>query len=212
VEAASAIAYLQEENDTRLYNTIASIEAAVANAGKQSLHLVQQYWDTERIVSTVSKTNLQGAIKFKGADLKNNTDYRVVADSMAPRSRAAKQASILEMIKMGMVAPELGLKHLNMSETNTMYDEMQLDSNQAGRENLIMSDGKEVIPNEWDNHQVHVTEHTNYMKSQEFELLDDQKKSNFINHYTAHQKAFINEVQHQAGEIPPEEEEVPLNV
>lgn len=216
VEAASAIAYLQEENDTRLYHTIASIELAVSDSGRQTLALIQQYWDTERIISTVSKTHLQGAIQFKGADLKNNTDYRVVADSMAPRSRAAKQASILELIKMGIVDPSLGLKHLNMSETNTMYDEMQIDSNQAMRENLRMANGEEVIPNEWDNHEKHVMEHTQYMKTQEFELLTDDKKGLFIQHYEAHQRAFITEVQHQSGELPtdtgletpPPEEEV----
>jgi len=202
VEAASAIAYLQEENDTRLYHTIASIEAAVACSGQQSLHLVQQFWDTERIISTVSKTNVQGAIKFKAADLKNNTDYRVVADSMAPRSRAAKQASILEMIKMQMIDPKLGLKNMNMSETAAMYDEMQVNENQAMRENLRMADGEEVLPNAWDEHAIHVIEHTNYMKTQEFELLPDEVKSIFINHYEAHQKVFIEEVKMQAGEIP----------
>lgn len=202
VEAASAIAYLQEENDTKLYHTIASIEAAVACSGQQTLQLVQQFWETERIITSVSKTNLQGAIKFKAADLKNNTDYRVVADSMAPRSRAAKQASILEMIKLQMVDPRLGLKHLNMSETASMYDEMQVNENQAMRENLRMADGEEVIPNAWDDHPIHVTEHTNYMKTQEFELLDDQKKSIFINHYEAHQKVFIEEIKMESGEVP----------
>lgn len=197
VEAASAIAYLQEENDTRLYNTISSIERAVESSGCQTLELIQEFWTTERIISTISKTHVQGAIKFKASDLNKNTDYRVVSDSMAPRSRAAKQASILEMIKMGMVDPALGLKYLGMSETNAMYDEMQVDSNQATRENLIMADGKDVIPNEWDNHQVHVNEHTMFMKTQEYELLDEKTKSIFIMHYQAHQKAFISEVQAQ---------------
>ena len=186
VEAASAIAYLQEENDSVLHHTISSLEEAVGKSGRQSLQLVQQYWDETRIVNTVSKTHLQGAIEFKGSELKNNTDLRVVSDSMAPRSRAAKQASILELAKMGMIDPVTALRHFQMSETNAMYNEIHVDINQVKRENLRLARGEDVEPNEWDNHVVHVQEHHMFMKTQEFELLPMETQEKFKEHVRKH--------------------------
>lgn len=199
VEAASAIAYLQEENDTMLYHTVASLEEAVSSAGKQSLSLVQQYWTTTRIINTISKSNLQGVIEFKGSDLRNNIDLRVVSGSLAPRSMAAKQASVMELIKLGVVPPEVGLKYFQMSETDAMYEELHVDVNQAKRENLRMARGEFVEVNEWDNHIIHVQEIEQYMKSQEYELLPETTKQLFMEHRTKHQTIEAAENMQNAG-------------
>lgn len=202
VEAASAIAYLQEENDTMLFHTVASLEEAVANAGHQSLSLVQQYWDATRIINSVSKTNVQGAFEFKAADLKGHTDIKVVAGSLAPRSTAAKQAAVLEFIKLGVIPPEVGLKHYAMSETDTMYNEIHVDVNQAKRENLRMSRGEQLETNEYDNHILHVQEHDLYRKSQEFELLPKEVKALFEEHVTKHKTIEIAEnLENEGGPV-----------
>lgn len=193
VEAASAIAYLQEENDTMLYHTVSSMEDAVSKSGRQSLSLVQQYWTTTRIINTVSKVHVQGAIEFKGKDLKGNIDLRVVAGSMAPRSAAAKQAQILELIKLGIVPPDIGLKYFHLSETNAMYDEIHVDINQAKRENLKLARGQFNEPNKWDNHVMHVSEHEQFMKSQEFELLPEETQQQFVQHVEMHKTIEVAE-------------------
>jgi hypothetical protein len=57
---------------------------------------------------------------------------------MAPRSRAAKQAFILELIDKQLIPPMEGLKYLEMSETARLYDELSVDTRQADRENFKM--------------------------------------------------------------------------
>lgn len=118
VEAASAIAYLQEQNDDILYWTIAQIEDAVASVGRKTLSLVQQFWDESKIVNIVSKNNSYETMIFKASDINGNVDLRVEAQSMAPRSRAAKQAFITGLMKDGLLPPEKGLRYLQMNETN----------------------------------------------------------------------------------------------
>ena len=197
VEAASAIAYLQEENDTRLYYAVASIEEAVQCIGQQTLSLVDQYWEEERLIKVVSRNSVFESMMFKAADLKGNTDFRVEAGSMAPRSRAARQAFITEMMKDEFIPVEQGLKYLQMSETNRMYDESQLDLRQAQRENWQL--GKVLIPiNEWDNDEAHIQAHENYMKSQEFELLPDEAKASFVAHCRMHKDRVAGVVAEQA--------------
>lgn len=213
VEAASAIAYLQEENSTKLYHTIASLEDAVAKAGSQALQLIQQYWDETRIINTVSSTHVQGSIEFKNKDLKNNTDLRVIPGSMAPRSRAAKQATIMELADKRFIPPQVALKHLGMSETNLMFQELFIDEDQARRENLRLARGENkptvdvdgqplmnedgtpveynvgVKINDWDNHEIHIEQHNNFRKSQEYEILPEEVKIAFNEHVELHMKA-----------------------
>lgn len=141
VEAASAIAFLQEENDTILYHTVASIEAAVQESGRQSLSLVHQLWSAERITRIVSRNNELESTLFKDINLAAGMDYRVVSGSMEPRSRAAKQAVISDLMKNNAIPVEKGLKYMYMSETNALFEEMQVDVNHARRENLYMAKG-----------------------------------------------------------------------
>jgi len=205
VEAASAIAYLQEENDTRLYYAVASIEEAVQEIGQQALALVDQFWDEERLIKVVSRNSVFETMMFKAQDLRGNTDFRVESGSMAPRSRAARQAFITEMMKSEFIPVEQGLKYLQMSETNRMYDESQLDLRQAQRENWQL--GKTLIPiNEWDNDEAHIMAHENYMKSQEFELLPVEAKASFVAHCRMHKDRIAGVVSEgammEAGQIP----------
>lgn len=142
VEAASAIAYLQEENDTVMYHTVASLEAAVQETGVQVLANVHAFWPTDRIVSMTSKNQFMETRQFKKSDLNPIMDFRVEPGSMAPRSQAAKQAFIIELMKMGVIDPTKALKYLQMNETNKLYDEMMLDVRHSQRENVFMSQGQ----------------------------------------------------------------------
>ena len=199
VEAASAIAYLQEENDQVLHSTIASIEAATEEVGRQTLGLIQQFWSTEKIEKIVSKNNQMEAALFKVASLKDNTDFRIESQSMAPKSRAARQAFIVDLMDKAVITPDQGLRYLQMSETNRLYDELQVDSKQAKRENFKMSIGEELQLNPFDNHAIHLYEHELYMKSQEYEALPDEIKAIFLNHHMLTKMMVQGQMMEQAG-------------
>lgn len=184
IEAASAISYLSELNDEKLYHTVASIEDATRTVGYQALILAQDFWDQQKVIKVSGMNGLQEAMQFVGADIKGNTDLRIEAGSMAPRSKTAKQAFITELIKLGVIPAEKGLRYLEMAETNQLYQESQADTRQAQRENTTMTQTGMVLPiNPWDNNQVHYYEHSLYLKSQEFEALPEEKKAPHIQHF-----------------------------
>jgi hypothetical protein len=210
IEAASAIAYLQEENDDILYWTIASIEEMVASVGRKTLSLVQQFWTDQKMISIVSKNNSYETMIFKASDVKNNTDFRVETQSMAPRSRAAKQAYITGLMKDGLLPPEKGMRYLQLNETNRLYDELQADARHAQRENFMMkTSGQPIMVNDFDNHVTHDYEHALFMKSQEYEQLDQTVKDAILNHWREHKtrsdtQMQIQQVQGQMeGAMPP---------
>ena len=258
VEAASAIAYLSEENDSIFHPTVSSIENAVQETGIQVLANVYDYWDETRIVRMTSKNQFMEVKQFKAQDLNPIMDFRVEAGSMAPRSLAAKQAFITELMKMGAIDPTRALRYLQMSETNKLYDEMMLDNRQAQRENVYMSQGQPlykpdlaaqqqqqqqlqlmqqsgqgldpmmlqqmmqpaykmatqtdpstgqdvidpttgqpkqypVTVNPYDEHEVHVEEHQNFQKSQEYEMLPPEVQQIIQDHVDEHKMEMLKE-------------------
>jgi hypothetical protein len=120
---------------------------------------------------------------------------RVLISEETPRSKAAKQAFITELGKMGWIQPDKALKYLDMAETGRLYEESQVDARQAQRENLrIAKMGEMVSPNTWDEHQIHLIEHNQYRKRQEFELLPDEIKALFEQHVTLHTQAIAGQM------------------
>jgi hypothetical protein len=105
VEAASAISYLQEENDSILLDTITSLEECVERIGYQAIMLAKQYWDPQKLVQIMSGNQVYEVMQFKTNSLPDQVDFRVQHGSMAPRSRAAKQAFILELIDKQLIPP-----------------------------------------------------------------------------------------------------------
>lgn len=186
VEAASAIAYLQEDNDTIYGPTINSIEESIAELGYQTLMLVRQFWDTERMVKITSGSEMFETMLFKGTELPENIDFRVVSGSMAPRSIAAKQALVMELMKSGALSPVDALKYMQMAETNRMYSDLQVDARHAQREDYRMKSGQPVELNAFDNDIMHIITHERFMKSQDFEILPNEIKQNFLQHHAAH--------------------------
>jgi hypothetical protein len=138
VTAATAISYLQEQDDSMLTHEVDSIESGMEKIAKQALALVGQYWDTPRTVKITGVDGSWDAMMFKGADLKGNTDIRIEAGSALPTSKAAKQALITDWMKLGFIPPEEGMQVLEMGGLVKLYERVQIDQAQARRENLKM--------------------------------------------------------------------------
>lgn len=187
VTAATAISFLQEADDTKLSYTIASLEEGVEKIGRHFLSHVDQFWDDERVIKVLGENNTLEAYMLSSSDLRGNTDFRIEVGSATPRSKSAKQAFITELMKMGTIPPDRGLRYLEMAETSRMYEEMQIDARQAQRENLKLSAGEPIGINTWDNHEVHVAEHNNHRKRQVFENLEPEKKDIIEKHVQLHQ-------------------------
>jgi len=219
VTAATAISYLQEQDDTKLASTFSSIESAYEKIAFLTLSYVQQYWNVERTVKIVGNDANFDAMSFKGSDLAGNTDIRIEGGSALPTSRAAKQAFIMDLMKMGFIDPAKGLEVMEIGGLQKIYESVQQDVRQSQRENLKMAavtpdimmqysqqvamqppqidknTGMPIPPplvvpvNTWDNHQMHVEIHNRYRKSQAFDMLTPEAKALFESHVNAHQQA-----------------------
>lgn len=219
VTAATAISFLQEQDDTKLASTFSSIEAAYEKLAFLTLSYAQQYWDVPRLIKIVGNDASFDAMSFKGSDLRGNTDIRIEGGSALPTSRAAKQAFIMDLMKMGFIDPAKGLEVMEIGGLQKIYESVQQDVRQAQRENLkmaaitpdlMMQYSQEIamqppqidkatgmptpppliVPvNTWDNHAIHIERHNSYRKSQAFDNLSEESKTLFEAHVNTHQQA-----------------------
>lgn len=148
VRSGVAVAYLQEEDETRLGPTIQSMEEAIARQAFLTLSRYSQYYTTTRLIRIYKKGGQFDIYKFKGADLKNNTDVNVQAGSAMPRMKAAKQQFALDMAQQGLIQKKRLMDILELGEGEP--DDTDKAYAQADRENQAMVQGVLTKEYAWD--------------------------------------------------------------
>jgi hypothetical protein len=203
--AATAISFLQEQDDTLLSFTVTSQESGIRKLGRLYLALAEQYWTAERTIKVVGTDQSFEALTFMGGQIRGNRDVRVEVGSSLQVSKAAKTALIMDLIKNGVIKPEDGLRRMEFGGVEKLYEDIEVDRRAAQRENLKLAQGMPLsatpetafAPNTWDNHGIHVEEHNKFRKTQEFEVLDDSIKMAFEAHVQLHSDAIMAETMNQ---------------
>lgn len=190
VKSGVAIAYLQEQDDTKLGPTIHTIENNLEKWATFVLELVEQYYDEPRLIKVVGKNNQIEVIEFKGADIKGNRDVIVVAGSALPQSKAARQEFILNLVDRKILTdPQVILKLLEFGSIEEVYEEVSIDINQAKSENKRFLAG-DFSPQVRDfyNHQIHIAEHNKFRKTDDYEQMDPQSQQIIDQHVMMHEQ------------------------
>lgn len=188
VTAATAIAFLQEEDDSKLAPAVSSVEEATQKTASQLLSLVSQFWAAERMVK-IAGTGSKFEVKaFKSSTLAGNTDYRVEKGSAMPKSRAARQALLLELHERQIITDgSQVLKYLDMAETGAMYDSTQNTVRQIEREHVIMQDQPVLLDvNDFDDQIAHIVDHQTFQRTSTYDSLPDLNKQAVDQHTMLH--------------------------
>lgn len=193
-----AIAYLTEENDTKLGPTVQEFEEAIERASWLELMCYAQYFTTERIIRLYKKGSKPEVIHFKGEMLASIPGVQVQAGSALPKSLAAKQQYTLDLYDRGLIRnPRQVMEMLDLGQGE--QDEWEIDMDQADRENFKMSNGEQQPVLEWYNHAAHLYVHHSYMKSPDYEDLDSETQGIFVEHEQEHQAFITQQAQNQTA-------------
>ena len=193
VRSGVAVAYLQEEDDTKIGPTIATMEESISLMGSMVLERFSQFYSFTRILRFYRRDGSFDVRKFKGADLKNNTDVVCQAGSAMPKMKAARQQYALELATLGILKDPKKLQEMLELGQGEPDDEDKAVA-QADRENNMMlygvwraqtnydPEGTEAserarferlhaaVPvKAWHNHQIHITRHTSIMMDESFD-------------------------------------------
>jgi hypothetical protein len=211
VTAAAAINLLQEADDTRLGPDILDMEKSLGDAGKRILQLVGKHYTDTRVVKIAGEDGAWDIFDFKGAALKGNTDVQVQAGSGMPRSKAAKQAAMQEVLNLALqYGVELDQRSLRKffvdyeaGGLERLFGDIDADERQVQREHRRLALGQAFAPNDFDNHAFHVDAHNEFRKGSRYEQLPSPAKDVFDEHVRLHEQAMQPEVLDPAAVVPP---------
>jgi hypothetical protein len=186
VTAATAIAYLQEEQNSLVTDTVRDKEQAWMKIICHFLSYIGQYWDAQHTITVVGQNENFEAFKFSQSELRSQTDWRVVVGSGTPKSYPAQQAQIMELMKMGVVPAAEALRYMELGDTARLYEMMQIDTREADKENNRMKDGIDCQVTDHQEHTEHIQAHDNFRKREEYDSVDENVKQLFMRHVWLH--------------------------
>ena len=205
VTAASAINLLQEADDTRIGPEIQDMEFGLGQAGTKIVRLRARYNTDERLMRIAGEDENWDIFAFRGAMMGKDPTVECQAGSAMPRSKAAKQAAMLEVLQ---TAFQYGIqfdprdlrrffKDYEVGALDRLFGTLSTTEQQIQRENRQMSQGLVVPINDYDEDQDHIDGHEEYQRSARFQQLPPQAKEAVQLHVNAHREKIVNQVNAQ---------------
>lgn len=222
VTAASAINLLMEADDTRLGPAMNDFETQVGALGQKSLNLVAKYYSDARTIRLSGENGSWQIFDFRGTQLRDNTQVEVQAGSAFPRSAAAKQAAMQDLLTFFVQSgnPPQGrklaqfLQDWEVGGADRLLADYSVDETQCNRENALLAQGKPQPINDYDDDGAHIANHTDFQKRPHYAQLPPNVKQIFEFHVQAHRQRLAQQQQAQMqmqmqmqGTPPPEQQQ-----
>ncbi len=203
---------LRETAERGKYPDIERWNRSLTRVYKKRLLLAQEIYTEERLIKITGRGNKVKVIKFKGADLRGNTDVRLELDSGLIATKSGQAQMLLNMIQAGFfqdqaVSPTVRQEVLTRMGMTTFSDETNNDVDRAEAENESVASGEFTVmlaePDpetgedivvvddpmfKYDNHADHYETHRKFIISPEFKELDTRIQTVLIAHTDLHQK------------------------
>jgi len=196
VTSASGLQLLLAQDESRLSATVGSIERALKGVGRQILRLYRQFAGTARLMTLTGENKKTQVHYFNATDLDVSD---VQFDVKSAVSAEEKRNTVLRLYEAGLLSDENGeisvenknriLDAFGFGSVENARDISSLHIVKAGEENLQMLK-EDVLPDEYDAHALHITEHTRFLLSAEFKKREDKEelKKRYVKHIALHKK------------------------
>lgn len=193
--SAASVQAIQEQDDTKLSISVKLMSKAISEVGYQILELVRQFWTEERLVRTWSQEGELQVAHFSGADLSHQLDVHLTTESALPRSKAARR-ELMDLMwdKQIINDPQVYVRALDVPGVDFITEQMSTDKKQAQRENQQLAVGQHVEVHGWDNHAVHIKEHNDFRKGQDYEKMPPELKAVIDGHVSAHDELVLGQM------------------
>jgi hypothetical protein len=205
ITAASAINLLQEQDDTRLGPDIQDMERSLGESGTLLAQLVARFYSDSRTMQIAGPDGNWDIQAFRGTQLGDNTHVEVQAGSAMPQSKAAKMASMEQMLTLfiqngiPLSQRQLGkyLRDMGVGGYEHLIAQFTDDEEQIAREHRLMGAGVLLSINSYDEDQAHIEGHQNFQKSARYSRLDPRIQQIFEQHVQMHRDRVMAQEQAQ---------------
>lgn len=202
VTSATGLQLIVEQDEARLNVSYEQIKTALKNIGKMALRLYRQFASSVRLLRYSNGGDTRSLISFKGSDITGD-DVVLEADSDANYSPARRRTVIYEMLSKGLFSGKDG--KIKLSVKNRLLELLgyggfadardldELNRQRCGEENALLKRGEKVSVKEYDDHAVHIEEHTAFLLT---EKLSAEQEALACEHIKEH-KNKISEVKNE---------------
>jgi len=194
----AGMAFLQEQDETRVGVVSESNEYAWAQVGRLLLLYTERFYKNERLLKISGKSMEHNVKGFTGADIRGNNDVIVIRGSTVPSSKVLRRQEILNTYGQGLLGnpqdPKVREKVLSLLEygdVGGMWEEEAVDQSQIQRDMDMIEQGIPPEVNELDNHQLHITEKNRIRKSDKFLSMSDIAKQVLLQNIEQHTQAMV---------------------
>ena len=203
VTSGIAISYLQEQDNTVMGPTISNFINCKQGYMSYLLKMIKYKYDYPQQLKIVGENNSVNLLEFIGSDL-TSTDVRIQEGSMYQDSKTSKQQWIVSLIQTGVLNPQTDrdmiIRMLEIGMVDEMYDQSQIDIDQARKEQLLWEKRafEETIVRDFYNHSIHLMEHDRFRKGDIYEDMSADEQSQVDAHILEHQVFTMQEMMRQA--------------
>lgn len=205
VTAASAINLLQEADDTRIGPEVQDMEQSLGQAGTKLARLRAKFNTDERILRIAGEDENWDIFAFRGVMMGKEPTVNCQAGSAMPRSKAAKQAAILEvlqtMFQYGLVPEARDLRRVfrdyELGALDQVFAGLSVTEQQVQRENRRLSLGEAVNINTYDEDTEHIAGHEEYQRTARYQQLPPQTQQLIEMHVSAHRERMVQQTNMQ---------------
>lgn len=175
ITSATGLQLVIDQDEQRLNLTYGSIKRALKLIGRHILRLYRQFATDLRLLKYAGSGDSLNLVYFKGSDISSD-DVVLDADSDLNMTAAQKRTVVYEILERGLFADDEG--KLSLEAKNKILDMLgygsfsgerdltELNRTRAEGENLKLLKGSAEVK-DYDDHAVHVTEHTAFLLSEE---------------------------------------------
>lgn len=191
-----ALQLLIEQEDARLNAVTENVRSAIRETAKQMIRLFKQFATSTRLLRTAGEQGKVELYYFNSSDL-GSDDVVFDTENELSYTPAQKKSAVYELIDAGLLTDDTGklsertkaklLEILGFGSIDNTLDIESLHINKADEENLSKFK-KPIGVDEYDDHELHIAEHTRFLLSAESEGVrkNPETKENALEHLRAH--------------------------
>ena len=196
VTSATGLQLLLSQDDSRLAATVESFDAALKGIGKQILRAYRQFAGSARLMTLTGENKRTQVHYFNAAQIVGKD---ISFECEEKETSIDKKETLLKLLEAGLLFDDEGkitmenknriLEAFGFGTYENSRDISALHIAKAGEENIDLKT-KDVAPDCYDDHELHIGEHTRFLLSSEFKTCKNQEKikQKFIAHIEEHKR------------------------
>lgn len=190
VRSAAGIMFLQEQDDLQLSIVNSFLQEGFLGICKKIVKLARKYYKEDRLLKLTGRGSQIEIFQFKEGTLdKDDFDIFVEFGSKVPFSYVARQQFIMSLWDRGIIRDgDKILKLLEFTVADEIYQSSENDELQARIENHSMTQGQQVIAEDFEDHMVHIKIHNEFRKNPDFKQKPREMQELFREHVNYHQQ------------------------